>query len=62
MCDVPIDILKKWKITENKKIGETYFMRESGGAHFSMSEHYYNLYRILLRQSKIDSIINITRY
>jgi capsule polysaccharide modification protein KpsS len=60
--DMPIDVLKKWKITENKKIGDTYFMRESGGTYFSMSEHYYNLYRILLRQSKIDSIINITRY
>jgi hypothetical protein len=57
--DIDIDVLKKWKITENKKIGDTYFMRESGGKYFSMSEHYYNLYRILLRESKIDSIINI---
>lgn len=57
--DMPIDVLKKWKITENKKIGDTYFMRESGGTYFSMSEYYYNLYRILLRESKIDSIIDI---
>lgn len=60
--DIDIDVLKKWKITENKKIGDTYFMRESGETYFSMSEHYYNLYRIYLRESKIDSIINITRY
>jgi hypothetical protein len=60
--DIDIDVLKKWKITENKKIGDTYFMRESGGTYFSMSEYYYNLYRIYLRESKIDSIINITRY
>jgi len=63
--DMPIDVLKKWKITENKKIGDTYFMRESGGTYFSMSEYYYNLYRILIRQSKINNIINIiniTRY
>jgi hypothetical protein len=58
MCDIPMDSLKKWKITENKKIGETYFMRESGGAHFSMSEHYYNLYKIYLRDAKIDSILS----
>jgi len=63
--DMPIDVLKKWKITENKKIGDTYFMRESSGTYFSMSEYYYNLYRILIRQSKINNIINIiniTRY
>jgi len=63
--DIDIDVLKKWKITENKKIGDTYFMRESSGTYFSMSEYYYNLYRILIRQSKINNIINIiniTRY
>jgi len=56
--DMPIDVLKKWKITENKKIGDTYFMRESGGTYFSMSEHYYNLYRISLREAKINTILS----
>jgi len=56
--DIDIDVLKKWKITENKKIGDTYFMRESGGTYFSMSEYYYNLYRILLRQSKIELVVD----
>ena len=56
--DMPIDVLKKWKITENKKIGDTYFMRESGGTYFSMSEYYYNLYRISLREAKINTILS----
>ena len=56
--DLPIDVLKKWKITENKKIGDTYFMRESGGTYFSMSEHYYNLYKIYLREAKINTILS----
>lgn len=56
--DMPIDVLKKWKITENKKIGDTYFMRESGGTYFSMSEHYYNLYKIYLREAKINTILS----
>jgi hypothetical protein len=57
--DIPIEILKKWKITENKKIGETYFMRESGGTYFSISEYYYNLYKIYLREKNIDTILEI---
>jgi hypothetical protein len=57
--DIPIDILKKWKITENKKIGETYFMRESGGTYFSISEYYYNLYKIYLREKNIDTVLGI---
>lgn len=56
--DMPIDVLKKWKITESKKIGDTYFMRESGGTYFSMSEHYYNLYKIYLREAKINTILS----
>jgi hypothetical protein len=56
--DMPIDVLKKWKITENKKIGDTYFMRESGGTYFSMSEYYYNLYRISIREAKINTILS----
>jgi hypothetical protein len=56
--DLPIHVLKKWKITENKKIGDTYFMRESGGTYFSMSEHYYNLYKIYLREAKINTILS----
>jgi len=57
--DMDIDVIKRWKITEKKKIGDTYFMRESSGTYFSMSEHYYNLYRIYLRETKIDIALEI---
>ena len=57
LLEIDSSIIDKWLIVCEKKFGDTYFLKTSTGDSFSCHEKFWEEYKIVKRDEKINQII-----